>query len=643
MERSLPHDLDAERLVVGAAMLDPSVILTTKGVVGAGDFYYPRHMIIWQTLHSLHASGAPTDPVAVAAHLADNGELNRVGGVAYLHDCVRAVPTSANAGYYARIVADHARNRDVVTIGTRLINAGSNGTDTAQLLAEGRTWLEQAAQTVGVWPAPIPLGSRATLPTFPIEVLPEWVGDMVAGVTEFTQTPPDVAGTLALAALSTAAGGRAEVEVRGSWREPVNLFAVVVLPPGARKSAVFAAMIGPLLVAERAMTERVKPLIIEAELASRVATKAAEKATVVAANADATTRDALLADAIAAAMQADSVTVPVIPQLIADDVTSEKAASLLCEQGGRIAVLSAEGGIFATLAGRYSGTPNLEVFLKGHAGDMLRVGRQGRQSEHVERPALTLGLAVQPDVLRDIASLPGFRGKGLLARILFAVPENTVGRRRIGTEPVTAEVTDTYATNLTRLVCAMADWTDPAALPLTPEANERVLDIERDTEPRLAPGAEWSHIVDWGSKYTGAIVRIAGLLHLAQHLDDGPCRPVTADTLERATILGHYYATHALAAFDDMGADPTVAQARTALVWITRTRTDRLTKRDLYRGTQNHFKTAAHLDPVLELLENHGYIRQLPTSQKVGGGRPPSPTYEVHPELDKHTNPNLTR
>lgn len=82
--------------------------------------------------------------------------------------------------------------------------------------------------------------------------------------------------------------------------------------------------------------------------------------------------------------------------------------------------------------GRHSGgAANLEVFLKGHAGDLLRVDRKGRPAEHVEHPALTLGLAVQPDVLRDIARMPGFRGRGLLARILYALPTSTVGRRKI--------------------------------------------------------------------------------------------------------------------------------------------------------------------------------------------------------------------
>ncbi len=103
-------------------------------------------------------------------------------------------------------------------------------------------------QPRGGWDAdPTPLTPRRLTPPFPVDALPPWVADMVMAVAEFTQTPLDLPGCLALAAMSTAAGGRAELEVRPGWREPLNLYTVVAMPPGSRKSAVFAAMIAPLL------------------------------------------------------------------------------------------------------------------------------------------------------------------------------------------------------------------------------------------------------------------------------------------------------------------------------------------------------------------------------------------------------------
>lgn len=486
------------------------------------------------------------------------------------------------------------------------------------------------------WEAPVPLAARRALPPFPARALPSWVADQVEAVAEFTQTPADLPGCIALAALSTAAGGRALVNVRGPWTEPVNIFTVVAMPPASRKSSVFRAMTAPLLEAERDLTRRVDPQIVEAELARRVAKGIAEKAAHTAANTHTPggSPDAL-ADATDAALAVDAITVPVRPRLVADDITPEKAASLLAEQGGRLSVLSAEGGIFATLAGRYSNIPNLEVFLKGHAGDMLRVDRQGRPTEHVEHAALTLGLAVQPEVIRDIAAMPGFRGKGLLGRILYALPESNIGRRRINPPAPPPEVTTRYHANLGDLVNTLHDWDDPARLQLTHDAHDALLELEHATEPRLHPDTgDLGHLGDWAGKYVGAVARMAGLIHLATHPGDGWRRPIDADTLHRAVELGEYFTAHAVAAFDTMGADPDLGDARTLLAWLERTQPERFTVRELFRALpRSRFTRVTDLDPALDLLEQHGYIRRQPDPPRTGPGRPPSPTYTLHPDI----------
>src|SRR5204863_3288609 len=96
------------------------------------------------------------------------------------------------------------------------------------------------------WEPPVPLGAGTRLPGFPVGAFPRWLAAQVGEVARFTQTPCDLGASVALAVLATAAGGRAVVEVRGSWREPVNIFTGAALPSGARKSAVFAELTGPL-------------------------------------------------------------------------------------------------------------------------------------------------------------------------------------------------------------------------------------------------------------------------------------------------------------------------------------------------------------------------------------------------------------
>jgi hypothetical protein len=310
---------------------------------------------------------------------------------------------------------------------------------------------------------------------------------------------------------------------------------------------------------------------------------------------------------------------------------------------GRIALLSPEGDVFDQMAGRYNPTagPNLGVYLKGHAGDLLKVDRRGRPPEYVERPCLTIGITVQPEVLRGLAERPGFRGRGLLARFLYSLPPSLVGRRQAGTPPVPPPVADRYATELQTLAASLTTPASlagdgPAVLTLTPEAGELLLDFERRLEPRLAPATgDLAHLADWAAKLTGATCRIAGLLHLAAHLRDGWAQPVSVDTLAGAVRLAGYLVEHALAVFDLMGADPRTDDARWLLDWIHRTGRQQFTRRDAHMGApRGRFRKAADLDPPLALLEEHGYLRRAdsePPRDSHGRGRPPSPRYLVNP------------
>jgi replicative DNA helicase len=629
---------EAEQVVIGAVLLDNS-LLDKLFDLDPQDFFQPTHTILWQAFQALHEAGSSIDAVSLVDYLNQIGELQRIGGAAYLHTCIAAVPMTAHADYYAQQIREAANRRRIRLLGERLTQLSESDQDSSELLQLSREWLNATTGAEPAWPEPMPLGGRGhNLPVFPVQSLPSWLSEQVVAVAEFTQTPVDLPASIALAALSTAAAGRAVVDVRGSWREPVNVYTVVVLPPGSRKSAVFTAMTAPLLEAEKELIRVSGPAIAEAKLAREVTVKAAERAKSAAINCtDETVRIGLLAEANAATMNVEAVTVPPKPRLIADDVTPEAAASLLAEQGGRLAVLSAEGGIFATLAGRYSGVPNLEVFLKAHAADMLRVDRKHADPEIIEHPALTLGLAIQPEVLRDIATMPGFRGRGLLARILFALPENTVGRRKIGAPSIPSQVEETYRQHITRLVMTFADRTDPSVLTLTPGAQQALLALEAAVEPKLGPEGTWHPITDWGSKYCGAVIRIAGLLHLAENPGNGWTTPISDTTLKNAVLIGEYYATHAIAAFTDMGTDPTTEDARHILNWIQRKPRQRFTSRELFSElTRSRFPKTSRLDAPLRLLEEHGYIRKLPDlNRKRSGGRPSSPNWLVHPAYQR--------
>jgi hypothetical protein len=182
----------------------------------------------------------------------------------------------------------------------------------------------------------------------------------------------------------------------------------------------------------------------------------------------------------------------------------------------------------------------------------------------------------------------------------------------------------------------MAQWTDPAVLTLTPDAEREVRRIEAAVEPTLAGDGELASspgLVEWGSKYAGGVVvRIAGLLHLAEHGEPGCMRSVELSTVRAAERIGAYYKATAVQLFAVM-ADPDMANARYLLKRIVLLGAREVSERDLFNATGRHrFPNMAAVKPAIARLVEHGYLIPVdaaPTGAK--GGRPRSPRYRVHP------------
>jgi replicative DNA helicase len=630
-DRHPPHNLEAEEAVLGAVLAAGRLLADVTAVLEEADFYRPAHRTIWRAMLRLADRGQPTDPVTVLGELDDSGELSDVGGGAFLHTLVEAVPTVANAGHYARLVAETARRRRVIDLGIRLAHSDAHPDVLAQVageLADSRT----AGLGERRWEPSIPLGVVGEVPAFPVEVLPGWLGEYVAAVATATQTPPDLAGMLALAVLAAVAAGAVEVQPRPGWQEPLCLFVAVGMDAGTRKSSVFTAMTRPIADFERDQAAAALPGITETAVLRRIADQTAATAEAAAGKAPASQQEEARAEAIARAAEAASLVVPPVPRWLVDDATPEALAGLLAVYG-RIALLSPEGDVFDQMAGRYNQAagPNLGVYLKGHAGDLLKVDRRGRPPEYVERPCLTIGLAVQPEVLRGLASRPGFGGRGLLARFLYSLPESLVGRRQAGAPPVPPAVADDYTLELQTLAASLSGPAGPtgdqgpAVLTLDQAAAELLLALERDLEPRLAAHrGDLAHLAGWAAKLAGATCRLAGLLHLAQHLRDGWARPIGADSFAGAARLAGYLIEHARAVFGLMGADPRTDDARWLLDWISRTNQAQFSRRDAHQAARGRFRRATDLGPALTLLgSTAGCAASTPTHRAPRAADPP--------------------
>jgi replicative DNA helicase len=127
--RRPPHDLQAEQSVLGGMLLSKDAIADVIERLQPGDFYRPVHQTVYDVILDLYSKGDPADTVMVAAELDRRNLLARIGGAPYLHTLISTVPTAANAGYYAGIVAEKAVLRRLVEAGTRVVQYGYAGAD----------------------------------------------------------------------------------------------------------------------------------------------------------------------------------------------------------------------------------------------------------------------------------------------------------------------------------------------------------------------------------------------------------------------------------------------------------------------------------------------------------------------------------
>jgi replicative DNA helicase len=113
-ERTLPHSLEAEKCVLGAIMIYNDAFNLAAELIDAGDFYRDAHRRLFEKMVRLNERGVPIDYLTLKEELVRSGELDEVGGPAYVLALPDGVPRSTNVEYYARIVKEKATLRGLI-------------------------------------------------------------------------------------------------------------------------------------------------------------------------------------------------------------------------------------------------------------------------------------------------------------------------------------------------------------------------------------------------------------------------------------------------------------------------------------------------------------------------------------------------
>ena len=496
--------------------------------------------------------------------------------------------------------------------------------------------LEQAQkdfeEKTSKWEEPIPFG-RYEIEKFPVDALPAPIGNYVSALSESLQTPVDIAGTSSLGVMGTASQKKYVVQGKKDWVEPLCVYAESISPPSERKSAIDHGMVKPISNYENKYNILNAAAVEASRMHRRILERRQKAVEDLFAKGKADQSDV---DKIAAELTAYEEKKPL--RLFVDDITPEKLVSVLAENDGRMAILSSEAGIFDTLAGAYSKSVNIDVLLKSYSGDQIRVDRIGRDSECIVSPALTILLMAQPAVVSKVLSNETFRGRGLTARFLYSMPESFVGKRKYNSVQVPDEVYKAYE----RCIFNMLEDEyppEPEVITLSPEAEKLLEEFSLDLEPKLV--REYAEIADWCGKLAGNVLRIAGLLCRASvyrshdFLDEPDPLVVDEKTMQNAIRLGRYYLNHAQAVFNVLPENTMFQNAHRILKMIHDKGLKEFNRRTAMRYCQV-FKRAEDIQPVLDFLEDYGYIASVEQPQKAGKGRPPMPKYLVNPWVENN-------
>jgi len=494
-----------------------------------------------------------------------------------------------------------------------------------------------------------PIQNRELLP-FPVDALGSVAATAIAAIAEWSQTPTDLPGCLALGAMAGAIARRVVVEV--NHREEISLYIAVVMPPGSRKSGVFSEIMKPIFERERALVEIASPERARNRSAVALAAKSIKAFERILANPNTNDNARALANAqwekAVEELRIAERKPTTDPQLITSDATPEKLAIIAKDNQERLILGSGEGSQIFDRLSRYSknSESNCDLLLSAHDGEWCRVDRVVRESVILERPVFTINATIQPGVLKKLGGNQEFTERGLIARLAFSMPRDLRGTRDVFEErqkPMNALAS--WRSLMDRILRVHSDSDRPLILSVDRDALAVFKLFAHDMEVGQRQGGAYESMEGWAAKAAGLVLRIAGVLAVAWCPGDPR---ITPEVMAHAVDLGRYFADHAVQAHDFIDGRTGDREIDRIWGWVKKSTsrsapTADFTRQELWqamKGPRSIFQRASQMDAALRRIEAAGRIAKRDLPAPESGGRPPS-VWAVNPEALRHEPPDV--
>ena len=471
----------------------------------------------------------------------------------------------------------------------------------------------------GDWPRPEPLTVAEDETPYPLAALPSGIREAVGEVVAFVQCPAALAACSALSALSLSGQSLANVRRADRLEGPVSLYLLAVADSGERKSSCDGYFLQPIREWEREQAERSKPEL--AEHAAKLGAWEERRAGIKTRIRDAARKGEDTGDAERelAGVEAEQPGALRVPSLLHADCTPEALAWALAHGWPSGGVMSSEAGIVfgGHGMGRDSVMRNLSLMNAFWDGAQHRVERRTSDSFTVANARLTMGLATQPETVRQFmeATKGLARGNGFAARFLIAAPASTQGTRPFRAAGEWRHL-PAFAAQLRELLALPVQLDDAGGLilptlPLTAEARALWVRFHDDIEAELRPGGDMAEVRDVASKAADNAARLAALFHLYAY---GPGGEVGAESVNAAATVVGWHLYQARAFLGDVAGPREMSYARRLDAWLVdycnRIGVRAVGRRTIQQCGPNPVRGRPTLDAVLAELAEAGRIRE---------------------------------
>lgn len=408
------------------------------------------------------------------------------------------------------------------------------------------------------WPDPEPLTEQTSATPFPMDALPGIIGGAIREVVGIVKCPVALAVNSALSVLAVAGQGVANIKPHADLANPspLSLYSIIIGMSGERKTSAdnfFSEVLNKWCAAK---VEEIEPELkkYRADMTRWEAEKRGLERRIEEASKKGDSEAVEVAHKRLILLEREEPEKVYSPDMLMEDTTPEAVAFDLVNKWPAGGVLSSEAGVVFGGHGMKSDNiaKNLATLNKLWEGGQIKITRRTSESFTVSGARLSVGLAVQPEIIRKYHEQNGAaaRGSGFFARFLLSWPESTIGTRFISEEEARGGVHSKNQLNLfyARLHEILEQHYQNAkagklgnlpTLSLSPDALKTWVAYFNSVEEASARGGDMEEAKDIASKSADNAARLAGLLHLFNggHVMDA----ISGETMTAACKLASWY------------------------------------------------------------------------------------------------------